>query len=105
MHPTGEKVTVLPAGPALRDIEQAWLDDLGQAATKLQGAIVNKSPDAYDALFDVRTVLRVVPSRLNQQIFVTAKNLPFGLLATGLDTIAGKLPSRRSGRAPDKSRA
>lgn len=90
---TGEKVAVLPAGPALRDIEQAWLDDLGQAATKLQGAIVNKSPDAYDALFDVRTVLRVVPSRLNQQIFVTAKNLPFGLLATGLDTIAGKLPT------------
>jgi hypothetical protein len=89
----GDKVTVLPAGPALRDIEQSWLDDLGQAATKLQGAIPNTPADAYDALLDVRTVLRVVPSRLNQQIFVTAKNLPFGMLATGLETIAGKLPA------------
>ncbi|MES0163222.1 MULTISPECIES: hypothetical protein [unclassified Mesorhizobium] len=89
----GESVMELPAGPALHDIEQAWLDDLKAAAIKLQAAIDNKSPDAYDALFDVRTVLRVVPSRLNQQIFVTAKNLPFGLLATGLDTIAGKLPA------------
>ncbi|MGX9144516.1 hypothetical protein [Mesorhizobium sp. 128a] len=89
----GDKVTVLPPGPALRDIEQAWLDDLGQAATKLQGAIPDTSADAYDALLDVRTVLRVVPSRLNQQIFVTAKNLPFGILATGLEIIAGKLPA------------
>jgi hypothetical protein len=89
----GDKITVLPPGPALRDIEQAWLDDLGSAATKLQGAIPDTSADAYDALLDVRTVLRVVPSRLNQQIFVTAKNLPFGILARGLETIAGKLPA------------
>lgn len=89
----GDKITVLPPGPALRDIEQAWLDDLGSAATKLQGAIPDTSADAYDALLDVRTVLRVVPSRLNQQIFVTAKNLPFGILAAGLETIAGKLPA------------
>lgn len=89
----GPIIEDLPAGPAFRDIEQAWLDDLVSAAEKLQVAINGKSPDAYDALFNVRTVLRVVPSRLNQQIFVTAKKLPFGLLATGLDTIAGKLPS------------
>jgi hypothetical protein len=87
----GDKITILPEGPALRDIEQAWLDDLGEAATKLQGAIPDTSADAYDALLDVRDVLRVAPSRLNQQIFLTARNLPFGLLAAGLETIAGKL--------------
>ncbi|ESZ44833.1 hypothetical protein X730_25445 [Mesorhizobium sp. L103C565B0] len=88
-----EKVALLPAGPTLRDMEQSWLDELVQAAAKLQSAIPDTSGDAYDALLEVYDVLRVWPSRLNQQIFVTAKKLPFGLLAAGLDTIAGKLPT------------
>lgn len=96
----GDFVAALPQGPTLRDIEQAWLDDLNTAAKSLQAAIDTKSPLAYDALYDVRTVLRVVPSRLNQQIFVTAKNLPFDTLARGLDAIVAKLPAGDAASAP-----
>ena len=93
-------VAALPSGLTLRDIEQTWLMELEKAAITLQTAIDSKSTDAYDALFDVRTVLRVVPSRLNQQIFVTAKNLPFGVLATGLDAIIKLLPADDSAIGP-----
>nr|WP_298101443.1 hypothetical protein [uncultured Shinella sp.] len=92
----GQHVAALPQGPTLRDIEQVWLDDLDAAAGKLQVAIDAKSSDAYDALYEVQRILRVIPSRLNQQIFVTAKTLPFATLANGLSAIAKKLADNAS---------
>jgi hypothetical protein len=87
----GQFVAALPEGPTLRDFEQTWLGELEAAANKLDDAI--QSAEAYDAIYDVRAVLRVVPLRLDKQIFVTAKTLPFAALADGLDTIVKKLPA------------
>ena len=87
----GQFVAALPQGPTLQDIEQTWIDRLDDAAEILRAAIVTRSHAAYDAIYDVRSVLRGIPSRLDQQIFVTAKGLPFALLADGLTAIAGKL--------------
>ena len=83
----------LPDEPDLRGYDKGWVDDLKAATDKLDQAVTGRSPDAYDALYDLRTALRVVPPRLNQQIFVTAKRLPFGKLADGLHATVAKLPA------------
>lgn len=96
----GQSVAALPQGPTLRDIEQAWIDRLETAAGGLRAAISAHSLGVYDAIYDVRSVLRGIPSRLDQQIFVTARSLPFALLADSLNTIAGKLPADDPAVAP-----
>ena len=98
----GQFVAALPQQPNLRDIEQAWVDQLVTASEDLRDAIGTHSDGVYDAIFDVRSVLRGIPARLDQQIFVTARSLPFGLLADGLNTIAGKLPTDDPSVAPIK---
>lgn len=98
----GQFVAALPQGPTLRDIEQAWIDRLVAAAEDLRAAIGTHSDAVYDAIYDVRSVLRGIPSRLDQQIFVTARSLPFGMLANGLNAIAGKLPTDDPAVAPIK---
>jgi hypothetical protein len=79
-------VSKLPAS------EGGWFAPLTEAAQRLDQAIQQKSADSFDALDDVRNVLRVVPQRLNERIVETTKDLRFDQLAAAVSATLPKLP-------------
>lgn len=86
-----EYVNKLPTNANLQGMERVWLDDISAACTVLQKTSATSADDAYEALDLVRGTLRTVPVRLDQQIFLTAKNLPLAALADALADLLARL--------------